>query len=91
MVNDVEELVELIKSLDPVITEVFKTVKAHSGELRGLVDGISEWNVSKNIKAMKSYRDAGLSEAAALLLMIDARASLSRALDNATAASKSKK
>jgi len=91
MVNDVEELVEIIQALDPVIAEVFKTLKAHSGELLVLVDGISEWNVSKNIKAMKSYRDAGLSEAAALLLMIDARASLSRAIDNATAASKSKK
>jgi len=91
MVNDLEGLVELIKSLDPVITEVFKTLNAHSEELRGLVDGISEWNVSKNIKAMKSYRDAGLSEAAALLLMIDARASLSRAIDKVTVASKSKK
>ena len=91
MVNDSEELVEVIKSLDPVITGVFKTLNAHSGELRGLVDGIYEWNISKNIKAMKSYREAGISEAAALLLMIDTRASLSRAIDNATVALKSKK
>jgi len=91
MVNDVEDLVEIIRSLDPVITEAFKTIKAHSGKLMNLVDRISEWNTSKNIKVMKSYREAGLSESAALLLMIDSRAALSRAIDNATAASKSKK
>lgn len=78
--ESIGELVKLIAAAKPIAELVADTLHAYSPTFKKVVEPLQDWYVSRRVKAIKAYEEAGLTKDQAVLLTISSAHSWKQAI-----------